>query len=433
MIPVRAHAGRRVAVLRLTQAGLGAAKALHAGGAVVTVWDEDEARREAASAAGLRVEDPSTRDWSDLALLVVGERSMLDEAVSIRTVEMAQALDVPIVDPHALFAEALKTDYARKLCVFTGSRATVTAQLVRTLLRGIGMDVIGPDPSKIEAATGSGAMALMAVERGDLPAHPDLLVVTDTVGAPAALADTITAMTGPVVLNADDSGAARLATRAPDRAVLASGRQSLGGGVFVCAGAVFDGYDGAPRRITMAGESAGVAFTPPGLLAMAHAVLRAATLSPERARDALETFEGLAGWGAPLMRFGPVPILDFSNAASLRDALEALRAPGPVIWIAGPALEKGAGALVEASGLTPTAVYLTSDKRKAAKSLARLCPVYTARDVELLAARAVFTALKAGPGTRIVIAPGCEGGVDPATVTAGLSRLIAALKPGVDA
>jgi UDP-N-acetylmuramoylalanine--D-glutamate ligase len=433
MIPVRAHAGRRVAVLRLTRAGLGVAKALHAGGAVVTVWDEDEARRQAACAEGLTVEDPSTRDWSDLALLVVGERSMLDEAVSIRAVEIAQALEIPVVDPDTLFAEALTTDYATTLCVFTGSRATVTAQLVRTLLRGIGMDVIGPDPSKLQAAPGPGAMAVMAVERGDLPASPDLLVVTDTVGAPFTLADTISTMTGPVVLNADDTGAARLATRAPDRAVLASGRQSLGGGVFVCAGTVFDGYDGAPRRIAEASQSSGVAFTPPGLLAMAHAVLRAAALSAERAAEALEGFQGLDGWGAPMMRFGPVPILDYSGATSLREALDALRAPGPVIWIAGPALEKGAGALVEASGLTPSAVYLTGDKRKAAKALARLCPVRTAQDVELLAARAVFTALKAGPDARIVIAPGCEGGVDPATITGGLSRLIAALKPGVAA
>jgi len=433
MIPVRAHAGRRVAVLRLTQAGLGAAQALQAGGARVTVWDDDESRHAAAQAAGLTVEDPSTRDWSGLSLLVVGERSMLDEAVSIRAVEMAQALDIPVVDPQTLFADALTQECAATLCVFTGSRAAVMAQLVRALLRGIGMDVVGPDLSAKPQSPGPGALALMAVERGDLPANPDLLVVTDTIGAPQGLAETITAMTGPVVLNADDSGAARLATRAPGRAVLASGRQSLGGGVFVCAGTVFDGYDGAPRRIAEAGQSDGVAFTPPGLLAMAYAVLRAAELSAERARDALETFKALGGWGAPLMRFGPVPILDFSGATSLRAALDALRAPGPVIWIAGPSLEKGAAALVEASGLTPSAIYLTGDRRKAGKSLSRLCPVRTAQDIELLSARAVFAALNAGPEARIVIAPGCEGGVEPTAITHALKRLIAALKPGVAA
>lgn len=433
MIPVRAHAGRRVAVLRLTPAGLGAAKALQAGGAKVTVWDQDEGRCDAARAAGLTVEDPSTRDWSDLSLFVVGDRSMLDEAVSIRAVEIAKALEIPVVAADRFLADAVTRETGATLCLFTGSRGKVLAQLVHALLRGIGMDVVGPDRETPPQTPGPGALVLMEVEQGALPANPDLLVVTDMIGAPMGLADTITAMTGPVVLNADDTGAARLATRAPGRTVLASGRQSLGGGVFVCAGAVFDGYDGAPRRIAQAIQSDGVAFTPPGLLAMAHAVLRAAALSPERARDALEAFDGLAGWGAPLMRFGPVPILDFFSVACLRDALEALRAPGPVIWIAGPALEKGAGALVEASGLTPSAVYLTGDKRKAAKSLARLCPVHTARDVELLAARAVFTALKAGPGARIVIAPGCAGGVEPEVIAAGLSRLIAALKPGVAA
>ncbi len=426
MIPVRAHAGHRVSVLRLTEAGLGAARALAAGGAKVTVWDEDEDRRDQAAALGLTVEDPSTRDWSDLSLLVVGEASMLDEAVSIRAIEMARALDIEVIEATRLIARALETENATTICAITGTRAPVIAKLVRGLLSAIGADVVGPQLSGPPRRVGPGTLVLLASETGELPVLPDILAVS-SVEDREALIEALTTMTGPVVLNADDTQAARLATRAPDRAILASGRQSLGGGVFVCAGSVFDGIDGPPRRLSEAPVSDGVAFTPPGLLAMAHAIVRAAEYPLERAREALDLFEALEGWGRAGYRFGPFPVLDYAEARDLRSTLLALRAPGPVIWIGGPMLEKGAAALIEASGRTPTAIYLPADRRKAAKGLARICPTHVVEDVELLAARALFAAIKAGPDARIVIAPGCEGGIEPAVIARALDQLKAAV------
>jgi UDP-N-acetylmuramoylalanine--D-glutamate ligase len=429
MVPVGAHAGHRVCVLRLTEAGLGAAQALACGGAEVTVWDEDEARRTMAARLGLSVEDPSTRDWSDLSAIVVGEASMLDDQVSIRALDMAAALDIPVVDATTLIARALVTENALTVCVLSGHRASVLAELTRGVFTAMGVDVIGPGLNAPPRVAGPGTIALLALEEGPVPILPDILAATSVIDADT-LIDTLTTMTGPVVLNADDAAAARLATRAPTRSILASGRQSLGGGVFVCAGSVFDGVDGPPRRLNDAPGSDAIAFTPPDLLAMAHALVRAAGFTLEQARDGLAQFEGLAGWGKPQTRFGPVPVLDYSQAKDLRSAVMALRGPGPVIWIAGSTLEKGAGALIEAKSLTPSAIYLSGDRCKAARGLSRLCPTHVISDIDLLAARALFAALNAGPDTRIVVAPGCETGVEPVDIATALDRLKRAVRQG---
>lgn len=429
MVPVRAHSGQRVCVLRLTEAGLGAARALAAGGAGVTVWDDDAARRDAAGALGLKVEDPSTRDWSDLAAMVVGDKAMLDEDVSIRAVDMAHALDIPVFDATSLIARALVTEYDTTVCVITGIQAKAVARIGAALLEALGADVIGPEHSGAPRRPGPGSVVLLALEDVDLSITPDLLVVTSG-EAQAESQRFIRAMTGPVVLNADDPAAARLATRAPLRSILASGRQSLGGGVFVCAGAVFDGIDGPPSRLTPVPAAQGVAVTPPGLLAMAHGLVRACEYSVDRSCEALETFEGVAGWGKAVARFGPVQLLDYSDAKDLRSALLALQAPGPVIWVAGPALEKGSAALIEAAGRTPTRIFMTGDRAKAAKGLSRLCPTQIVADTGTLTARALFAALKAGPDARIVIAPGCEGGPEPSDLADALNTLIQQVRQG---
>ena len=45
MIPIHAYEGRRVAVFGLGRSGITTAKALEAGGAVVSCWDDSDASR----------------------------------------------------------------------------------------------------------------------------------------------------------------------------------------------------------------------------------------------------------------------------------------------------------------------------------------------------------------------------------------------------
>ncbi|HSF94806.1 MAG TPA: NAD(P)-dependent oxidoreductase, partial [Thermohalobaculum sp.] len=59
MIPLPAYAGQRVGVLGLGRSGLAAARALQAGGAEALCWDDKEAARAAAEAAGFAIADLS--------------------------------------------------------------------------------------------------------------------------------------------------------------------------------------------------------------------------------------------------------------------------------------------------------------------------------------------------------------------------------------
>ncbi|MEH6360859.1 MAG: UDP-N-acetylmuramoyl-L-alanine--D-glutamate ligase, partial [Amylibacter sp.] len=72
MIPVRGYAGHKVAVFGLSRSGLSAALALRAGGAVPVCWDDNEAARQQAEAAGLLVADLNKdKPWEDVVSLIV--------------------------------------------------------------------------------------------------------------------------------------------------------------------------------------------------------------------------------------------------------------------------------------------------------------------------------------------------------------------------
>ena len=434
MIPVRAYAGRRVAVLRLTKAGLAAAQALQAGGARVAAWDEDESRRGEALAVGLTLEDPSTRDWSDLALLVVGDRAMLDEDVSIRPVQLAHALAVPVRCPINLLCEAARQE-GLTICAFLGGGASQAAQIVQALLTQSGTDCLGPDLQGPPRSAGSGSVLLITPETcAALTAPPDVMVIGDVADQESsALKSLVEQVRGPVVLNADHAPARRLAMLARDRAILTSGRQSLAGGVFASAGTLFDGLDGPPRQMAPLVSPSGLKYAPQSALAMAWAVLRGLEYAPERLRELLPGFKGVVGHGAPVARLGPISLLDWCSARTVREALEGLRTNDPVVWIAGPAVEPGAAALIEAAGCIPNAIFLKGDRRRAARKLARLCPTRVTEDMGALLAQASLAALKAGPDARIVYAPACELADDEAplpALIAAMTELTKAIRRG---
>ena len=71
MIEVIAFAGQPVAVFGLGRSGISAAKALAAGGAEVWAWDDSEAQRNKAAAAGVPLVDLYGCDWSELSSLVL--------------------------------------------------------------------------------------------------------------------------------------------------------------------------------------------------------------------------------------------------------------------------------------------------------------------------------------------------------------------------
>ncbi len=411
MIPLRAHVGRRVAVLSLTGAGLTAARALAAGGAEVTVWDGDETRRAHAQDLGLAVEDPTARDWSDMAALVVGDAALLSEDPAPRLIDLARALDLLVISAEAVLARGY-ADAPVRFAAGLGRQAPAALDLAGHLLRSAGQAVIGPAVPDRMAPVSTRPVVLGAFEAVPAAA-PQALCLLDGAGRTDELRAGVDAADGPVVLSADDPAVRRLSVSGRRRAVLASGRSTLSRGVFVSAGRLFDAQDGPARRIADLPDLPGCAHASRLAVAAGYALARSLGLRIEDAPGALETYPGAPGHGRVLGRLGPLALSDWSSAAEPRAVCDALRQAGPVVWLAGPSVDPKLAALLDAAGLAPANIVLTGDRRRARRKLARLCPVHVERDPTAALARAIHDGLKAGPKAGIILAPGgpCAGGL----------------------
>jgi UDP-N-acetylmuramoylalanine--D-glutamate ligase len=96
MIPVSTLAGKTVAVVGLGGSGLPTAHALHAAEATIVGWDDGEAAREKAIAAGVRVENLEDADWGQFDALVLSPGIPLTHPAPHWSVQRARAAGVPI-------------------------------------------------------------------------------------------------------------------------------------------------------------------------------------------------------------------------------------------------------------------------------------------------------------------------------------------------
>ena len=89
MIPVTTFAGERVALFGLGGSGLVTARALVAGGAKVTAWDDNPTACETARSDGISTEDLRDADWSSFAALVLAPGVPLTHPAPHWTVDLA--------------------------------------------------------------------------------------------------------------------------------------------------------------------------------------------------------------------------------------------------------------------------------------------------------------------------------------------------------
>ena len=157
MIASRAWAGKQYAVLGLARSGAATVRALLAGGARVTAWDSDAAKRDAVAAdAGerLAIADLDTLDLAAFDALVVSPGVPLNRhPLAAR----AREAGIPIIGDIELFAEARADLPPHRVVGITGTngKSTTTALVkhildtagVPALMGGnIGLPILGQDP-----------------------------------------------------------------------------------------------------------------------------------------------------------------------------------------------------------------------------------------------------------------------------------------------
>jgi UDP-N-acetylmuramoylalanine--D-glutamate ligase len=152
MIAAGVWSGRRYAVLGLARSGIATVNALVAGGASVTAWDSDPARREAVT--GTTLADPLEID------LVGFDGIVVSPGVPLNThpiAERARSAGVPVLGDIELFAEARADLPPHRVVGITGTngKSTTTALIyhilqtagVPTLMGGnIGLPILEQQP-----------------------------------------------------------------------------------------------------------------------------------------------------------------------------------------------------------------------------------------------------------------------------------------------
>src|SRR5258708_10880574 len=145
MIPVSCFEGRTVAVFGLGRTGLGAARALVAGGARIAAWDGSASARAVAATEGLELVDLAKADWSDFAALMLSPGVPLTHPKPHWTVEKARAAGVEILGDIELFARAvaLAPEHKRpRVVAITGTNGkSTTTALLGHMLEAAGRDV----------------------------------------------------------------------------------------------------------------------------------------------------------------------------------------------------------------------------------------------------------------------------------------------------
>jgi len=376
MIPVSSLHDRAVALFGLGGSGLVTARALIAGGARVTAWDDSPASVEKAVAEGIPTGDLRTLDWSTIAALVLAPGVPLTHPVPHWSVELARQAGVEVIGDIELFCRERRLAVRRPpFAAITGTngKSTTTALLAHLMKVGgrdaqiggnFGPAILGlepPKPGRVYVIECSSYQIDLAPSLDPavgilLNLSPDHLDRHGTMEHYAAVKERLVAQVeagGTAVVGVDDDWSRAIADRlesAGKRVVRISVREALADGISLA---------GTDLIVTEAGRTV---FTLPlagiGSLRGAHnaqnaaaafAAARALGLAPEVIATGIKSFPGLAHRMEQVRTIGNVLFVNDSKATNADAAERALVSFDDIFWIA--------GGKPKAGGITPLAPY----------------------------------------------------------------------------
>ncbi len=372
MIPVSTFKDRRVAVFGLGGSGLATAQALLAGGAEVIGWDDGEAGRKKAEAAGITVSDLHEADWSGFAALVLAPGVPLTHPVPHWTVGLAQAAGVEIIGDIELFCrerKALKPTAPFAAITGTNGKSTTTALLSHLLKVGgrdvqmggnIGTAILSLEPFKagrvhvVECSSyqidlAPGLDPSVGIHLNLTPDHIDRHGTFEHYGAVKERLIAGVQPGGTAVVGVDDAPSAAIADRAEAagiHVVRISVKQPLADGIWLDGETLVVSEKGAEvfrLPLTGIGSLRGAHNAQNAAAAMAAA--RGLGLAYEVIAVGMQRFPGLAHRMEQVGTRGKVLFVNDSKATNADAAERALASFSDVFWIA--------GGKPKAGGITP--------------------------------------------------------------------------------
>lgn len=433
MIPVTTLADKKVALFGLGGSGSATARALIAGGADVTAWDDNPDSVTKAAADGIRTADLRTIDWSAQALFVLSPGVPLTHPKPHWTVDLARAAGVDIVGDVELFVRERRAHAPD--CPFiaitgTNGKSTTTA-LIAHILKASGRDtqlggnigtaVLTLDPPKAEryfvvecssyqidlAPTLNPSAGIL------LNLTPDHLDRHGTMQHYADVKERLGAGSAVAVVGVDDSFSALIAdrieragvkvTRISRRNVLADGIYAEGSRLIRATGGAMLPFVDLDGIQTLRGSHNAQNA------AAAVAACLAVGVSPDDIRAGLASFPGLKHRMQPVGRRGHVTFVNDSKATNADAAAPALSSYDRIYWIA--------GGLPKAGGITTLApffpriakAYLIGEAAaEFAATLGEAAPYEISGTLERAVAHAAADAAKDETGpVAVMLSPAC--------------------------
>jgi UDP-N-acetylmuramoylalanine--D-glutamate ligase len=364
MTPAGAFAGKTVALFGLGGSGLSTLSALLAGGATVAPWDDSEAARKKAAAAGVKLVDLAAADWSGFAALVLAPGVPLTHPKPHWTVERAHAAGVEVIGDIELFVrERRARAEGSPLVAITGTNGkSTTTALIAHIAGSAGRDValggnIGtpifdlppPAADRIHVIECSSFQIDLAPTLDPsvgllINITPDHIDRHGSLDNYAAIKERLVAASRVALVGVDDEICrgifARLKLDATRTTLAISQRPSRFADVFVedhrifvkgAAAPVIDLRSAPALRGEHNGQNAAFAF----------AAARALGLSNEEIGKGLASFPGLAHRMEQIGRAGRVLFVNDSKATNADAAEKALKSFTDIFWILGGKPKEG--------------------------------------------------------------------------------------------
>ncbi|KAA3512370.1 UDP-N-acetylmuramoyl-L-alanine--D-glutamate ligase [Agrobacterium rosae] len=359
MIPVTSLADKKVALFGLGGSGLVTARALVAGGADVTAFDDNPDSVAKAQAEGIHTADLRTLDWSKLAAFVLAPGVPLTHPKPHWLVDLAKAAGVEVIGDIELFVRERRAHAPD--CPFiaitgTNGKSTTTALIAHILTSSgrdtqlggnIGTAILSLEPPKaqrfyvVECSSYQIDLAptLNPTAGILLNLTPDHLDRHGTMQHYADIKERLVAGSDTAVVGVDDSYCTLIADRI-ERAGVKVSRISK-------RNVVADGLYAEGSRIMKAeGGTSSLLVDLDGIqtlrgshnaqnAAAAIAACLAVGVSVDEVKAGLNSFPGLKHRMQPVGRRGNVTFVNDSKATNADAAAPALSSYDRIYWIAG--------------------------------------------------------------------------------------------------
>ncbi len=433
MIPVTSLAGKKVALFGLGGSGLVTAKALVAGGAEVTAFDDNPDSVAKASAEGIPTADLRTLDWSKLAAFVLAPGVPLTHPKPHWSVDLAKAAGVEVIGDIELFVRERRAHAPD--CPFiaitgTNGKSTTTA-LIAHILKASGRDtqlggnigtaVLSLEPPKaqrfyvVECSSYQIDLAptLNPTAGILLNLTPDHLDRHGTMQHYADIKERLVAGSDTAVVGVDDSYCTLIADRIERAGVTVlriSKRNVVADGLYADGSRIMKAQGGTSSLLVdLDGIQTLRGSHNAQNAAAAIAACLAVGISEEEVRAGLSSFPGLKHRMQPVGRRGNVTFVNDSKATNADAAAPALSSYDRIYWIAG-GLPKAGGI----SSLSPlfshiAKAYLIGEAAaEFASTLGEAVPYEISGTLDKAVEHAAMDAQKDGrDGNVVMLSPAC--------------------------